>query len=272
MEMAAAGFKKLQRGRREAHDRPHRRRPPTPSSTSSSACGRQGVKVTTVAVGNGTSRSSPRSPPAAAASFTTCRTRGPPADLPARSPPRRPAARLRAAATGDAARRSPDNEILRGLDGGVPPITGLVLTHVKENPLVEVLLRSPLPATPNNATLLATWTYGAGKAVALTTDAGTRWASAWTEWEGYDKFFAQIVRWAMRPTGDTGNFTVATDVRDGKTEIVVTALDAEENFLNKQSITAAAIAPDMSTIPIAIEQVAPAATSASSPPSKPAAT
>ena len=151
----------------------------------------------------------------------------------------------------------PDNEILRGLEGGVPPITGLVLTDVKENPLVEVLLRSPLPATPNNATLLATWTYGSGKAVALTTDAGTRWAKAWTEWEGYDKFFAQIVRWAMRPTGDTGNVTVATSTRDGKTEIVVTALDAEENFANQQTITAAAIAPDMSTIPVQVEQVAP---------------
>jgi hypothetical protein len=139
----------------------------------------------------------------------------------------------------------------------VPPITGLVLTDLKENPLVEVLLRSPLPATPNNATLLATWTYGSGKAVALTTDSGNRWAKAWTEWEGYDKFFAQIVRWAMRPTGDTGNVTVATSARDGKTEIVVTALDAEENFANQQTITAAAIAPDMSTIPVQVEQVAP---------------
>ena len=151
----------------------------------------------------------------------------------------------------------PNNEILRGLDGGVPPITGLVLTDVKENPLVDVLLRSPSPATPNNATLLATWTYGSGKAVALTTDAGTRWAKAWTEWEGYDKFFAQIVRWAMRPTGDTGNFTVAANTRDGMTELVVTALDGEENFANDQAITVAAIAPDMSTVPVQIEQVAP---------------
>lgn len=152
---------------------------------------------------------------------------------------------------------TPDSELLRGLDGGVPPIKGFVLTSVKQNPLVEVQLRSPLPATPDNATVLATWTYGSGKAVALTTDAGARWATAWTTWEGYDKFFAQIVRWAMRPTGDTGNYTVAANLRDGKTELVVTALDAEDNFANQQSITAAAIAPDMSTIPVQVEQVAP---------------
>lgn len=152
---------------------------------------------------------------------------------------------------------APDNEILRGIEGGIPPIRGLVLTTIKQNPLVEVLLRSPLPATPDNATLLAIWTYGSGKAVALTTDAGARWATAWTEWPGYDKFFSQIVRWVMRPTGDTGNFTVASNLRDGKTEVVVTALDDEENFANQQSITAAAVGPDMSTIPIAIQQVAP---------------
>jgi uncharacterized membrane protein/Mg-chelatase subunit ChlD len=151
-----------------------------------------------------------------------------------------------------------DHEILRGLEGGqLPPVSGFVLTSVKENPLVEVLVRSPDPATEKNATLLAVWPYGAGKSVVLTTDAGKRWATDWTQWDGYDKFFSQAVRWAMRPSGDTGNYTVATNVRDGKTQVVVTALDAQEQFLNNQSMTAAAVAPDMSHVPIAIEQVAP---------------
>ncbi len=150
-----------------------------------------------------------------------------------------------------------DHEILRGLEGGLPPFTGYVLTQVKENPLVEVLLRAPRPEKPENTTLLAAWTYGAGKAVAFTSDAGAAWTQRWTGWEGYDKFFSQVIRWAMRPTGDTGNFTVATDVRDGKTQVVVTALDAGEDFLNNQSMTATAVAPDMSTVPIRIEQVAP---------------
>jgi uncharacterized membrane protein len=150
-----------------------------------------------------------------------------------------------------------DHEILRGVEAGVPPITGLVLTSVKQNPLVEVLLRSPQPATPDNATLLATWTYGAGKAAVFTTDAGRRWATAWTEWDGYDKFFSQLIRWAMRPSGDAGNLTVATDVREGKTELVVTALDADDEFLNNQAITAFAVAPDMTTLPIRVQQTAP---------------
>jgi uncharacterized membrane protein len=152
---------------------------------------------------------------------------------------------------------SPDHVILRGVERGAPPITGFVLTTVKENPLVEVLLRSPMPEKVDNSTLLATWTYGAGKAAVLTTDAGKRWASTWTEWDGYDKLFSQIVRWAMRPTGDTGNFTVAADVRDGKTQVVVTAANEDEEFLNNQTMTATAVTPDMKSVPIRIEQVAP---------------
>ena len=150
-----------------------------------------------------------------------------------------------------------DHEILNGFEEGVPPIRGLVLTTVKENPLVEVLLRSPLPPNPKNATLLATWTYGAGKAAALTTDAGQRWASAWTQWDGYDKFFQQLVRWAMRPTDEGGRFTVAATVRDGRTQVVVNAIDADEQFLNDQTMTATAIRPDLEDVEIPIEQIAP---------------
>ena len=120
------------------------------------------------------------------------------------------------------------HEMLQGIEGGVPPISGFVLTTVKQNPLVEVILQSPQPATLKNNAVLASWTYGAGKAVALTTDAGNRWADRWSDWEGYDKLFSQMVRWAMRPTGDLGNFSVATNVRDGKTQVVITAVDAEE--------------------------------------------
>jgi uncharacterized membrane protein len=152
---------------------------------------------------------------------------------------------------------SPEHEILRGVEGGVPPVDGYVLTTVKQNPLVEVILRAPSPAKEENTTLLAAWTYGAGKSVVMTTDAGKRWASNWTQWEGYDKIFSQIVRWAMRPTGDTGDYTVATDVRDGRTEVVVTAMGEDEGFLNNQSMTAQAVTPDMKTVEIPIEQVAP---------------
>ena len=149
------------------------------------------------------------------------------------------------------------HEIVSGIEGGIPSISGFVLTSVKENPLVEVILRSPLPVTEKNATVLAAWTYGAGKTVALTTDAGNRWADRWTQWEYYDKLFSQMVRWAMRPTGDQGNFSVATSSSEGKTQVIITALDSEDEFLNDQIMSGTVVAPDMSSSTLRIEQTAP---------------
>ena len=128
---------------------------------------------------------------------------------------------------------------------------------MKENPLVEVILRSPQPVDERNATVLASWTYGAGKAVALTTDAGGRWANAWTEWDNYNKFFSQMIRWSMRPTNDLGNFSVATNVKDGKTQVIITALDQDEQFLNDLAMSGTVVSPGMESIPLSIEQIAP---------------
>ena len=109
--------------------------------------------------------------------------------------------------------------------------------------------------------------------MAFTTDAGKRWAKQWTGWENYDKFFSQMVRWAMRPAGDQGKFTVATDVKDGKVRVVVTALDKDDEFLNFLNMGGSVVGPDMK--PHRSQDAARrrrAATSASSTPRMPAAT
>ncbi|MFV1964231.1 MAG: VWA domain-containing protein [Pirellulaceae bacterium] len=148
-------------------------------------------------------------------------------------------------------------EVLEGIHGPLPPISGFVLTTVKENALVEVGAISPRPADERNATILATWTYGLGRTAVLTTDAGNRWASRWKEWENYDKFFTQLLRWSMRPVDDQGNFSVATNVRDGWVRVVITALDKEDEFLNFLNMSALAIDPDLESFDIRVRQVAP---------------
>jgi len=150
-----------------------------------------------------------------------------------------------------------DHEMTRGLPETLPPITGFVLTTLKRNPLVEVSLRAPRPANEENRTILASWTYGLGRTVAFTTDCGARWASDWTSWEGYDKLMSQIVRWSMRPTGDQGKFSLATDVRDGQVHVTITALDQEDQYLNFLKPTATVVGPDMEPRDLKIEQVAP---------------
>jgi hypothetical protein len=147
------------------------------------------------------------------------------------------------------------HEMLKGIDG-VPPVRGFVMTTVKEGALPEILLTAAEPME-KNATILAGWQYGLGKSVAFTTDAGRQWAHTWTGWEGYDRFFSQLVRWSMRPMGDTGKFSVSTSVEEGRTQIVVTALDQEDEFLNYQSMSGIVVSPDMNLEELKFRQVAP---------------
>lgn len=150
--------------------------------------------------------------------------------------------------------------MLDGIDRTLPSISGFVLTQTKDSPLAQVLVRSPKtpePYSPENATILAVWTYGLGRTAVLTTDAGARWASDWSEWEGYEKFHSQLVRWLMRPTGDTGKFTIATQVRDRKVQVVVNALNKDDTFLNFLEMNATALGPDLKPIPLRMRQTAP---------------
>ncbi|WP_391540431.1 VWA domain-containing protein [Rubripirellula lacrimiformis] len=147
--------------------------------------------------------------------------------------------------------------MLDGVDRVLPNISGFVLTQAKDSPLAQVLIQSPKPDAPENATILAVWTYGLGRTAVLTTDSGTKWASEWTGWAGYDKFYSQLVRWLMRPTGDTGKFTIATQVRDGQVQVVVNALSQDDSFLNFLDMNATALGPDLKPIPLRMRQSAP---------------
>ncbi|MBM4004533.1 MAG: VWA domain-containing protein [Planctomycetes bacterium] len=149
------------------------------------------------------------------------------------------------------------HEMLVGIDEPLPPLTGFVMTTVKENPLVEVLIRSPEPTDAENATILASWTYGLGRAVALTTDAGQSWAVPWTGWPNYDKFFSQVIRWSMRPVEGQDKFSIATNVKDGKVQVVVTAYDKDDEFLNFLPMSLTVISPDLEAKSMKAEQVAP---------------
>jgi uncharacterized membrane protein/Mg-chelatase subunit ChlD len=149
------------------------------------------------------------------------------------------------------------HEMLGGIEEPLPPLTGFVQTTVKQSPLVEVALVSPVPAGEENATILASWTYGLGKSVVFTSDAGERWAKAWTTWDNYEKLFSQMVRWSMRPSGETGKFTVATDVSNGQVKMFVTALDNNDEFLNFLNLSGEVFGPDMKPRDVKLEQTAP---------------
>jgi uncharacterized membrane protein len=149
------------------------------------------------------------------------------------------------------------HEVLQGISEPVPRLKGFVLTQRKESPLVEVPLLSPVPTEKENATLLATWTYGLGRTAVFTSDSGKRWADGWTNWNQYDQFFSQLVRWTMRPTNDDGKFQMATNVRDGKVQVIVTAMDQDDRFMNFLDMSGVGVTPDLKPFSVDMKQTAP---------------
>lgn len=148
------------------------------------------------------------------------------------------------------------HEIVSGLEELLPPITGFVRTSRKQNPLVTVSVESPLPAGEDNP-IVASWTYGLGRTVAITTDSGPLWAKSWLEWQNYNKLFAQAIGWAMRPSGDNSTYSVATTVEDGKGTVIVTALGEENEFVNLLKVTGSVVDPKAAIKTIEFQQVAP---------------
>jgi hypothetical protein len=90
-----------------------------------------------------------------------------------------------------------------GLDfARAPPLLGFVSTKIKNG--AEVLL-----ATDTGAPLLTRWHYGLGRSVLFASDLKNRWSADWLQWDGYGKFWSQVVRDTLRrETGEQVMFSV----------------------------------------------------------------
>ncbi len=150
---------------------------------------------------------------------------------------------------------------MQGLSRELPPLKGFVLTSLKESALVQVPIQSNKPSEPENQTILATWQYGAGKTAVFTSDVGKRWANQWAEWSGYDQFFTQLVRVVMRPAKSEAKFSVAATYNEGRIEVVVNALNQQDEFLNFLDMAAVMVGPDLKPLPVVMRQAAPVDTS-----------
>jgi hypothetical protein len=147
--------------------------------------------------------------------------------------------------------------MIRGIEGPLPPVNGYVMSSQKESQLADVVLVTPLPPGEVNSTLLAGRRYGLGRTLAYTSDASTRWNEKWLEWEDYNKFFGQIVRWSMRPAADTRKFVAGLEIDGGLIHVRVSALDKSDEFLNSLSLTVTAVGPDLQPVPVKMEPTAP---------------
>lgn len=130
-----------------------------------------------------------------------------------------------------------------------PFLLGYVITRPK--PTSEVIL-----ATESGDPLLSWWRYGLGMSVAWTSDAKSRWAAEWLAWPGFNRFWAQVVRHAMRKSEARG-FVVEVQRQGAQATITVDAVDPAGSFLNEAETKLTLIDPRLGKSELFLSQVAP---------------
>jgi Ca-activated chloride channel family protein len=142
-----------------------------------------------------------------------------------------------------------------------PFLLGYVVTRPK--PTCEFVL-----ATEQGDPLLAWWRYGLGMTVAFTSDAKSRWAAEWVSWPGYGKFWAQIIRNAMRKSEAKGFVVEVKKANERRPEssgqagasfhsVTLDAIDPAGKYLNKAETELTVIDPHLDTTKIPMTQTAP---------------
>ncbi len=140
-------------------------------------------------------------------------------------------------------------ETMRGVLS-VPPISGYVVTADREG-LSVVTMRGQ-----ENDPIAAQWQFGLGRAMAFTSDSATRWSPAWVGWSGFNQFWQQHIRWAMRPSG-SANVRITTENRGDQTLISIDALDQSGERLNFAQFQGRLARPDGGGDDVQVQQVGP---------------
>ena len=131
----------------------------------------------------------------------------------------------------------------------LPGLRGYVATTARDT--AEVVLRSP-----EDDPLLAVWQYGLGRAVAWTPSAGDPWAAEWTRWPGFERFWAQMVRYTL-PEPDSGPLQVRIEPRPGGSRLVVDAVEPGGAPLDLAAVNARVTLPDGAQRSFEVRQTAP---------------
>ena len=148
---------------------------------------------------------------------------------------------------------SPD-PVLKDLAGHqLPSLTGFVSTDIKPGATLSVFVNSAGLRAP----VVASWKFGAGKALAVTTDASGRWSSRWVESGVFGPIWDKLIAWMTPETGTAaGKFDVALGYRAGRIEIKL--IDYSDDLRSPgRAIDAVVRMPDGSRADAMLAQNAP---------------
>ena len=92
---------------------------------------------------------------------------------------------------------------------GFPSLKGYVQTKARSGAALELIVLADEKAEP----LLASWKYGQGRSIAFTSDANGRWSSYWPGWNGFRRFWTDLVDSARAADAITQEERIKFDLR-----------------------------------------------------------
>jgi uncharacterized membrane protein len=139
--------------------------------------------------------------------------------------------------------------ILSGLEEGLPRLLGYNGTTPKA--AAQTVL-----VTARDDPLLAQWQFGLGRSVAWTSDATGRWAKNWLAWDGFNRFFAQLVSWTL-PGEETAGVEAELIAEGDNARLVVRSFESDGTPRNFYETVVTLVRPDLTTTPVTLTQTAP---------------
>ena len=139
--------------------------------------------------------------------------------------------------------------IIRGLESGFPKLLGYNGTTIKS--AAQLVLVSP-----RDDPLLAQWQYGLGRSVAWTSDSTGRWAKNWVGWNGFSRFFSQLVGWTF-PGEESGGIEASFETLGGRTRLHVQSVESDGSPRDFYRTMAVVVGPDLTPREVSLDQVAP---------------
>ncbi len=140
------------------------------------------------------------------------------------------------------------SQILSGL-AETPPLHGYIGTSSKSTAQTILVSEQGDP-------VLAAWQYGLGRTASWTSDATARWSRDWVAWDGFPRFWAQVVRYTVREQIQSP-LSVQVRGEGDSAAVIVDARSESGEFLNGLSLSAIVIGPDGQARTIELPQSAP---------------
>jgi len=141
------------------------------------------------------------------------------------------------------------NAVLKDLAGRkLPTIKGYVSTELKPHANLDLYVDRDGRREP----LIASWRYGAGKAMAVTTDANGRWSAEWIRENVFGQVWDRLLGWLTPEVTTAPKVDVALGYGDGRLKLRLT--DYDETAPATHMVTATVTRPDGSTAELVLSE------------------